>query len=167
MKFVADENFPRPALEALRNAGWEVFSVAEERPRISDEEVAALCSASQRVLLTFDKDFGELVFHRGLSAGSGVVLFRLIPESPEEAVDLAGTGEVRARPHWDFLRHHTGSNSRPANAPCAGALIAGHDGIKNSYMLEATLILRATENSKNACDRARGMWKATPGPDPQ
>ena len=73
MTFVADENFPRPALEALRNAGWEVFSVAEECSGISDEEVAALCSESQRVLLTFDKDFGELVFRRGLSAGSGVV----------------------------------------------------------------------------------------------
>ena len=89
MKFVADENFPRPALEALRNAGWEVFSVADECPGISDEEVAALCSEGQRVLLTFDKDFGELVFRRGLSAGSGVALFRLIPESPEEAADVA------------------------------------------------------------------------------
>ena len=39
MTFVADENFPRPALEALRKAGWDVFSVAEERPGISDEEV--------------------------------------------------------------------------------------------------------------------------------
>ncbi len=87
MTFMADENFPRPALEALRNAGWEVFSVAEECAGISDEEVAALCSESHRVLLTFDKDFGELVFRRGLSAGSGVVLFRLIPESPEEEAD--------------------------------------------------------------------------------
>lgn len=89
MTFVADENFPRPALVALRNAGWEVFSVAEECPGISDEKVAALSSESQRVLLTFDKDFGELVFRRGLSAGSGVVLFRCIPESPEEAADVA------------------------------------------------------------------------------
>jgi len=85
MRFLADENFPRPALEALRNAGWEIFSVAEECPGISDEEVAALCSESKRVLLTFDKDFGELVFRRG----SGVVLFRLIPETPEEAADVA------------------------------------------------------------------------------
>lgn len=89
MTFVAGENFPRPALEVLRNAGWEVLSVAEERPGISDEEVAALCAEGQRILLTFDKDFGELVFRRGLSAGSGVVLFRLIPESPEEAADVA------------------------------------------------------------------------------
>ena len=89
MRFLADENFPRPALEALRKAGWEVFSIAEERPGISDEEVAALCAEQQGILLTFDKDFGELVFRRGLSAGSGVVLFRITPESPEEAADLA------------------------------------------------------------------------------
>jgi hypothetical protein len=43
MRFLADENFPRPALEALRIAGWEIFSVAEECPGISDQEVAALC----------------------------------------------------------------------------------------------------------------------------
>jgi len=89
MRFVADENFPRPALEALRNAGWDIFSVAEECPGISDEEVAARCSESQRILLTLDKDFGELVFQRGLSAGSGVVLFRHFSESPEEAADVA------------------------------------------------------------------------------
>jgi predicted nuclease of predicted toxin-antitoxin system len=89
MKFLADENFPRPAVETLRKAGWEVLAVAEVCPGISDEEVTALCSESQRVLLTFDKDFGELIFRRGLSAGSGVVLFRLIPESPDEVADIA------------------------------------------------------------------------------
>lgn len=89
MTFVADENFPRPAVAALRNAGWVVFSVAEECPGISDEEVAVLCSQGQHILLTFDKDFGELVFHRGLSAGSGVVLFRFIPESTEELAGFA------------------------------------------------------------------------------
>ncbi len=74
---------------ALRNAGWEIFSVVEECPGVADEEVAALRSEGHRILLTFDKDFGELVFRRGLSAGSGVILFRLIPESPDEAADVA------------------------------------------------------------------------------
>jgi len=89
MKFLADENFPRPALEALRKAGWDVLSIAEECPGVPDEDVAALCADQQRILLTFDKDFGELVFHHGLPAGSGVVLFRVTPDSPEEAADLA------------------------------------------------------------------------------
>jgi hypothetical protein len=73
----------------VRKAGWDVFSIAEECPGVSDEEVAALCADQQRILLTFDKDFGELIFRRGLSAGSGVVLFRITPESPEEAADVA------------------------------------------------------------------------------
>jgi predicted nuclease of predicted toxin-antitoxin system len=97
MRFLADENFPRPALEALRKAGWEVFSIAEECPGIPDEEVAALCADQQGILLTFDKDFGELVFRRGLSAGSGVVLFRITPESLEEAADVA-LALLEARP---------------------------------------------------------------------
>lgn len=48
-----------------------------------------LCADQQRVLLTFDKDFGEIVFRRGLSAASGVVLFRITPESPDDAAALA------------------------------------------------------------------------------
>jgi predicted nuclease of predicted toxin-antitoxin system len=89
MRILADENFPRPALAALRRAGWDVFSIMEECPGISDDDVAALCEEQQRVLLTFDKDFGELIFRRGLPAGCGVVLFRITPESPEEAAEIA------------------------------------------------------------------------------
>jgi len=89
VRILAGQNFPRPALKALRNAGWDVFSIAEECPGVSDEEVAALCADQQRILLTFDKDFGELVFRGGLPVGSGVVLFRITPDSPEQAAGLA------------------------------------------------------------------------------
>jgi len=88
MRVLADENFPRPAGEVLRKAGWDVFLIAEECPGASDEEAAALCADQQRILLTFDKDFGELVFRRGLPVGSGVVLFRIAPDSPEEAANV-------------------------------------------------------------------------------
>lgn len=89
MRILADENFPEPALGALRKVGWDVFSIAEQCPGASDEEVAALCASQQRILFTFDKDFGELVFRRGLPAGSGVVLFRTTPESSEEPAEAA------------------------------------------------------------------------------
>jgi predicted nuclease of predicted toxin-antitoxin system len=88
MRFLADENFPRPALLVLRDAGNDVQSVAEENPGLPDEEVAALCERDRRVLLTFDKDFGELVFRRGLRAGSAIVLFRLVPDSPTEVLAI-------------------------------------------------------------------------------
>jgi len=97
MRILSDENFPRPALDALRDAGWDVFPVAEECPGVSDEDVAALCADQERILMTFDKDFGELVFRRGLPAGSGVVLFRITPDSPAEAADFA-LALVESRP---------------------------------------------------------------------
>ncbi len=40
MKFLVDENFPRPALETLRKAGWDIRSIAEECPGVSDEHIA-------------------------------------------------------------------------------------------------------------------------------
>jgi hypothetical protein len=64
---------------------------------VPDEDVAALCAAHRRILLTFDKDLGELVFRRGLPAGSGVVLFRITPDSPEDAAEVA-LALVRSQP---------------------------------------------------------------------
>jgi predicted nuclease of predicted toxin-antitoxin system len=87
VKFLADENFPFPALTALRDRGYDVTSVAEGYAVSSDEAVAAICDGEDRVLLTFDKDFGELVFRRGLSSGSSVVLLRIMPE-PRLVADI-------------------------------------------------------------------------------
>jgi predicted nuclease of predicted toxin-antitoxin system len=75
MKFMADENFPRHAVIALRESGFDVAWITEEASGASDDDVLASCSAEGRVLLTFDKDFGELAFRRRLPATCGVVLF--------------------------------------------------------------------------------------------
>jgi predicted nuclease of predicted toxin-antitoxin system len=87
VRFLADENFPLPALLALRRDGWDISSIAEGHAGSTDETVAGICDREQRILLTFDKDFGELVFQRGLSTGSSVVLFRISPE-PEALVKI-------------------------------------------------------------------------------
>jgi predicted nuclease of predicted toxin-antitoxin system len=87
MRFLADENFPFPALAALRNRGYDVSSVAEQQPGSSEERVAAICDIEERILLTFDKDFGDLIFRRGLSSGSSVVLLRIVPE-PDLVADV-------------------------------------------------------------------------------
>jgi predicted nuclease of predicted toxin-antitoxin system len=75
MKFLADENFPRPAVRALRQDGLEVAWATEVSPGSMDEDVLARCTSDRLTLLTLDKDFGELVFHRGLPAECGVILF--------------------------------------------------------------------------------------------
>lgn len=77
MNFLADENFPRDAVEALRAEGYDVVWIRTEFPGIADPEVLSIAQAENRILLTFDKDFGELAFVTLLPANSGVILFRL------------------------------------------------------------------------------------------
>ena len=57
MRFFADENFPRPAVAALREAGLDVLWIAKTNPGAPDDEVLAQCISTHRTLLTFDKDF--------------------------------------------------------------------------------------------------------------
>jgi predicted nuclease of predicted toxin-antitoxin system len=77
MNFLADENFPRDAVEALRAEGHDVLWIRTEYPGITDPEVLSIAQAENRILLTFDKDFGELAFVTLLPASCGIVLFRL------------------------------------------------------------------------------------------
>lgn len=76
MCILADESVDVPVLQALREAGYDVTSILELSPGIPDEEVLALAQQQGRLLLTVDKDFGELVFRLRLT-GAGVFLYRL------------------------------------------------------------------------------------------
>jgi predicted nuclease of predicted toxin-antitoxin system len=76
VNLVADEGVDRPVVEHLRQDGHDVVYVAELSPGVADEEVLQQANARSAVLLTADKDFGELVFRQGL-VHSGVVLLRL------------------------------------------------------------------------------------------
>jgi predicted nuclease of predicted toxin-antitoxin system len=85
MRFLADENFPGDAVEALRRTGHDVLWVRTAAPGSKDEDVLAWAVREGRVLLTFDLDFGELAWRSRLPASSGVVLFRLRMPAAEEA----------------------------------------------------------------------------------
>ena len=80
--------FSRPAVHALRAAHFDVAWVAEDERAIDDETVLARSNRESRVLLTFDKDFGELAFRRRVPAHAGVVLFRLPDQSLEAVVRI-------------------------------------------------------------------------------
>ncbi|HEX5273526.1 MAG TPA: DUF5615 family PIN-like protein [Gemmataceae bacterium] len=87
MNLVADENIDRGVVERLRRDGHAVDWIAEISPSVSDEEVLGRAAASGAVLITEDKDFGELVYRRQLSH-AGVLLVRL------EGLDNAAKAEV-------------------------------------------------------------------------
>ncbi len=99
MKLFADENFPRPAVMALREIGIDVLWIAETHPGAPDDEVLAQCISTKRTLLTFDKDFGELAYRSGLPADCGIILFRVTPQTPEEVISLA-LAAIRSQPSW-------------------------------------------------------------------
>src|SRR5215510_13835049 len=83
MRIIANENVSGTVIRKLRERGHDVVSVKESMRAASDEVVLARAQSEQRLVLTHDKDFGELAFRYGLSASCGVVLFRLSGLDPD------------------------------------------------------------------------------------
>jgi len=83
MKFVADEGLDLPIVKALRAEGHEVFYIKEEHPGFSDEDVLKIANQKGDILITSDKDFGELVY-RLKQIHSGILLIRLSGLRPKE-----------------------------------------------------------------------------------
>ena len=81
MTFLADEGVDRQIVERLRLDGHEVSYMAEMSPRVMDEVVLRESRNSASVLITADKDFGELIF-RQRQASTGVLLVRLFGLGP-------------------------------------------------------------------------------------
>ena len=59
MRFLAGENVPRVAVDALRADGHDIGWVLTDSPGLDDRSVLARAVEEERVLLTFDTDFGE------------------------------------------------------------------------------------------------------------
>lgn len=76
MVFVADESVDFRIVNALRSEGYEVWAVLEEDPSITDKKVLDIAFEHNALLLTEDKDFGELVIRLRLPH-HGVLLIRL------------------------------------------------------------------------------------------
>jgi predicted nuclease of predicted toxin-antitoxin system len=85
MRFVVDESTGAAVVEYLRAAGHDVLAVADVMPQADDHAILARAAGEGRVLVTNDKDFGELVFRSG-HGHNGVVLLRLHDESPANRV---------------------------------------------------------------------------------
>ncbi len=83
LRIPANENVPDPLIRILRQHGHDVVSVKQTMRGSTDRAVLERAQAEQRLIVTFDKDFGELAVRFGLRAGCGVVLFRLAGSAPE------------------------------------------------------------------------------------
>lgn len=93
-KYLANENFPAETVGLLREKGDDVVHAAETLVGASDEAILQAAVGEDRVVLTFDRDFGELVFHRRRPSASGVVLFRLGQSSPDQMLSFLRNGRT-------------------------------------------------------------------------
>jgi predicted nuclease of predicted toxin-antitoxin system len=80
---LVNENFPAPAIKALRAVGFDVVAVAETMPGATDREVLERARALGRWLVTFDRDYGELVFLQKLPPPPAIIFIRQEPVSPD------------------------------------------------------------------------------------
>ncbi|MBC8183333.1 DUF5615 family PIN-like protein [candidate division KSB1 bacterium] len=85
MKFLADENVEKPIVDWLRNNGFDVLYVSEFAKSSPDDELLEKANQEYRILLTNDKDFGELVFLQRKSS-SGVILMRFTNDDSSNKV---------------------------------------------------------------------------------
>ncbi len=76
MIFLANENFPYPSIRVLRENGFEILSIGESFGGMSDEKVLQKAVSEKRIILTFDRDYGELIYKYKLEAPPAVVYFR-------------------------------------------------------------------------------------------
>jgi predicted nuclease of predicted toxin-antitoxin system len=97
VRLLADEGVDRQIVERLRKDGHDVAYVAEMAPGIVDEAVLSQGRNPASVLITADKDFGELVFRRR-QATTGVLLVRLLGLTPATKASLV-SAVIREHAH--------------------------------------------------------------------
>jgi len=96
MRFLLDESADYPLAAFLKQLGHDVTAIAHDYPHaLSDPQVLAIAEQEQRILITNDRDFGELIFRRQLPH-AGVLLFRL------------GQEDLQTKQAWllHVLNHH-------------------------------------------------------------
>jgi predicted nuclease of predicted toxin-antitoxin system len=76
LKFLVDVGVGRLVEQYLLNNGYDVVSVRDLDPRMPDEEIIKIAFDQDRIIITMDKDFGELVYHFSESH-AGIILLRL------------------------------------------------------------------------------------------
>lgn len=84
MKLLANENFPLKSILYLRSKGFDVISIGTDNPGVLDKTVMELAIAQERTILTFDRDYGELIFKQNHKPPKGVIYMRLDEYAADE-----------------------------------------------------------------------------------
>jgi predicted nuclease of predicted toxin-antitoxin system len=88
MKLLTDENIPLETVELLEESGFNVLSILRNYSGIADREIIDLANKEDRLIITFDKDFGFLVFAKWLLPKKGIIFLRNAGLVPEKTAQL-------------------------------------------------------------------------------
>lgn len=77
ISIVTDECVDYAITTTLRNAGFQVYAISEQNPAIKDKDVLSIAYTQQALLITEDKDFGELVIRLQL-LNYGILLVKMM-----------------------------------------------------------------------------------------
>ena len=84
MKLLANENFPYKSIYYLKEKGFDIISIGMDNPSITDADIMKIAIKEERTILTFDRDYGELIFRQNYKPQKGVVYLRLDKYQPHE-----------------------------------------------------------------------------------
>lgn len=91
MRWLADENIPRALVSALRALGHDVLEAGKCSPGTADLALLSMARDQDRILISFDRDHGDLIFGQGVPPPRAVVYLRLQPPLPEHLHTFAST----------------------------------------------------------------------------
>jgi predicted nuclease of predicted toxin-antitoxin system len=87
MKLLANENFPISSIKIIEDSGYDIIAVGKDFAGILDSEVIEFAINEHRTIITFDRDYGELIFKKGYKPQAGVIYLRWDNFQPNEPGD--------------------------------------------------------------------------------
>ncbi|HMP22008.1 MAG TPA: DUF5615 family PIN-like protein [Ferruginibacter sp.] len=81
--FIVDMGVGKTIENWLKHAAYSVFSISQINPEMQDDEIISLANKQNAIIITMDKDFGELVFKKNMPH-KGILLLRLDDAVAEE-----------------------------------------------------------------------------------
>lgn len=88
MQFLANENIPINTTYLLRKKGLDIIAIGEDDPSVKDQVVMELAINMNRTIITFDRDYGELIFKQQYRPTNGVIYLRIPEYTPNSLAEL-------------------------------------------------------------------------------
>jgi predicted nuclease of predicted toxin-antitoxin system len=99
LKFLIDIGVSKKLEEWLRVSGYDIKAMRDIDPKAEDTKILSVAVSESRMVVTMDKDFGELVFKSG-KAHAGVLILRLEDATGHEKIEVM---KAILRDHEDKL----------------------------------------------------------------